>query len=82
LAAAEEAERRVGAAGLAALARRCGVVWVVGTEATDGSEAEGDRVALRLAGVLAGVLLGPIVGPGGAGIFGPKTARERLMERR
>jgi hypothetical protein len=60
-------------AGLVELAARCPHVWLVKTES--GTE---DLLALRLAAILAGVVLGPILSPGGAALFGPKTARERL----
>jgi hypothetical protein len=72
---AAEAERRAGGAGMSALARRCGTVWLVV------AESETDRVALLLASILAGVLLGPILAPKGASLFGPKTARARLEAR-
>jgi hypothetical protein len=72
LAAADDAERRVGYAGLADLAKRCATVWLVRAEADD------DRVALRIAAILASVLLGPILAPRGEALFGVKTARVRL----
>jgi hypothetical protein len=70
-AAAEAAEARAGASGLARLARRCATVWIVATEGAD------DALALRVAAVLASVLLGPILSANGE-IFGVKTARARL----
>jgi hypothetical protein len=72
LALADLAEPRARGAGLSALARRCGMVWLVAREG------DGDRLALRLAAILASVLLGPVLDPAGPDIFGVKTARERL----
>jgi hypothetical protein len=71
---ADEAEARVGYAGLALLAKRCHAVWLVQVDA----RGEGDRVALRIAAIFASVLLGPILAPRGASLFGVKTARSRL----
>ena len=69
---ADAAEARAGTSGLALLAKRCPMVWLVYPEAGD------DRVALRIAAILASTLLGPIVAPGGEAIFGVKTARLML----
>ena len=74
LALAEAADARVGATGLALLARRCSAVWLV--ERTD----RADRIALRLAGVLASILLGPILDTIEGELFGVKTARRKLDE--
>ena len=76
LRAADEAERIVGYAGLADLAKRCSTVWLVKAEGED------DRIALRIAAILASVLLGPILAPRGASLFGVKTARARLEKLR
>jgi len=72
LAPAEAADARVGATGLALLARRCSAVWLV--ERTG----SGDRIALRLATVLASILLGPILDTTGGELFGLKTARQKF----
>lgn len=72
LSAADEAEARRGAAGLALLARRCGTVWLVSRESV------ADVLALRLAAILAGVLLGPILDVSASELFGVKTARAKL----
>lgn len=73
---AEAAERRSSSGGLYDLAQRCGYVWLVGVES------DTDRTALLLAAILASVLLGPILSPGGAEIFGVRTARAKLEEGR
>jgi hypothetical protein len=70
--AAEAAERAQGTYGLALLAARCPTLWLVVPEADD------DRAALTIAAVFASVMLGPIVAPGGAEIFGVRTARMKL----
>jgi hypothetical protein len=44
------------------------------------AETPDDAVALRLAAIVAGVVLGPVLSPGGAALFGPKTARRTLGE--
>lgn len=70
--AAEEAERRKGTFGLAALAQRCGALWLVVPETDE------DRVALTIAAIFASVMLGPILTPFGAELFGVRTARLKL----
>ncbi|MDB4946571.1 MAG: hypothetical protein JWP97_6105 [Labilithrix sp.] len=72
---AESAERRMGTYGLALLAGRCRMIWLVETESPD------DRAALVLAAVLASVLLGPILGPGGDELLGVRSARLKLEGR-
>jgi hypothetical protein len=72
LADADAAEARAGGGGLALLAHRCRVVWVVEREAPS------DALALRLAAVLASVMLGPIFDPSSGELFGVKTARAKL----
>src|SRR6185437_13165548 len=72
LALALEAEARAGGGGLAALARRCPMVWRVERERED------DPLSLLLAAILASVLLGPVVDPNGPAILGVKTARAKL----
>jgi hypothetical protein len=72
--AAQAAEMRVGYTGLFDLARRCNTTWLIGVES------EGDRTALLCAAIFASVLLGPILSPGGAEIFGVRTARTKLEE--
>ena len=61
-----------GGTGLARLARRCPMVWLVAREASD------DRVALRLATILASILLGPILDAQVPELLGVKSARGRL----
>jgi hypothetical protein len=58
--------------GLALLARRCGMVWLVLREMRR------DPLALRLAAILASVLLGPILDYSANELFGVKTARAKL----
>jgi hypothetical protein len=72
---ARAAETACGAGGLADLAERCRIVWLVRLEA------HADPTALLLATILASALLGPIVPPDGSEIFGVRTARMRLDER-
>jgi hypothetical protein len=76
-----------GGSGLALLARRCGMVWLVVRElvaldvAGEGApqrEATIDRLALRLAAIMASILLGPILDVGAGELFGVKTARTKL----
>ncbi len=75
LAAAEEAERLVGTYGLALLAQRCPTIWTIVPEV------EEDRAALTIAAIFASSMLGPILVPGGAEIFGVRTARLKLEGR-
>jgi hypothetical protein len=72
LALAEAADARAGGSGLALLARRCNMVWIIDR---DGS---GDLLALRLAVILASVLLGPILDRRSGALFGAKTGRGML----
>lgn len=72
LAAAEEADIRAGSPGMALLARRCGMVWMVALEEAD------DALALRLSAIVASVVLGPILSPDQGELFGVRTAREKL----
>jgi hypothetical protein len=74
LALAEAADARAGATGLALLARKCPVVWLV--ERTSPV----DRIALRLAAILASLVLGPILDTTAGTLFGVKTARRKLEE--
>lgn len=76
LAAANEAERRMGTYGLALLAHRCKALWIVVPETED------DRVALTIAAIFASTFLGPIVTPASKEIFGVKGAREKLARER
>ena len=89
---AEAAEATAPGAGLARLARRCGMVWLVEREdAMDESVGEtvgetvgtrdGDRAALLLAAILASILLGPILDGRTRELFGVKTARAKLEAR-
>jgi hypothetical protein len=75
LAAAEQAERAQGTTGMALLAQRCGVVWLVALEGHD------DKASLTLAAIFASVLLGPILDPNGKELFGVRTARMKLEGR-
>jgi hypothetical protein len=74
LAAADEAEARMGTYGLALLARRCKTIWTIVPE----NDAANDRVALTIAAIFASTLLGPIVTPGAQKIFGVRGARLEL----
>jgi hypothetical protein len=87
-----EAAEGVDGGGLARLARRCGMVWLVErgdqalestSEAASQSALEGgrDRPALLLAAILASVLLGPILDGRARELFGVKTARAKLEAR-
>jgi hypothetical protein len=69
---AEEADVRQGSAGLGHLAKRCGTVWLVATEADE------DEVALRVSTIVASVVLGPILTPLGAELLGVRSARAKL----
>ncbi|MBX3191524.1 MAG: hypothetical protein KF819_31300 [Labilithrix sp.] len=75
VAAAEEAERRQMTSGLSLLAERCKTIWLITPESED------DRVALTIAAIFASTMLGPILTPGGAEIFGVRTARLKLEGR-
>jgi hypothetical protein len=59
-------------AGLALLAQRCPIVWLVERKSDD------DRLALRLSAVLASILLGPILDVRVPELLGVKSARARL----
>lgn len=72
LAAAQAAEEAQGTTGLAQLAQRCPMLWLVVPEG------ENDRAALTIATIFASTLLGPILSPDGTGIFGVRTARMKL----
>jgi hypothetical protein len=72
---AEAADARAGDTGLALLARRCKMVWLV---SRDGPH---DLLALRLSAILASVLLGPILDATAQELFGVKTARAKLESR-
>jgi hypothetical protein len=81
LTAAEMAERRQGTYGMALLAQRCPMVWLVTRESSE------DRAALTIATVFASVLLGPILASphdaptGQEELFGVRTARTKLEGR-
>jgi hypothetical protein len=74
LALAESADERAGpgGTGLARVARRCSMIWLVARDL------DPDPLALRLAAVLASVLLGPILDVRVPELFGVKTARAKL----
>jgi hypothetical protein len=61
-----------GASGLALLAKRCHLVWMVERDDDD------DRLALRLAIILASLFLGPVLDTRGPHLFGVKTGRAKL----
>jgi hypothetical protein len=73
-------------AGLALLARRCSLVWLVAREVGGASpplpavrpHPVDDRLALRLAAILASVFLGPILDVRVPELLGVKSARGRL----
>jgi hypothetical protein len=71
---AREAEARGRAAGMGALAERCGRVW----ELDRGGEDEPGEIAyLTLAAICASVALGPVLPPDHATLFGVRGAIER-----
>ncbi|AKV01261.1 hypothetical protein AKJ09_07924 [Labilithrix luteola] len=70
--AAQAAEQAQGTSGLALLAQRCPMVWLVVPETDD------DHAALTIATIFASTLLGPILAPDGTAIFGVRTARMKL----
>jgi hypothetical protein len=72
LAAAERAEARGRAGGMAALAARCPVIWELEPLAP-GDE----RMTLTLAALAASLALGPVLPPDGSTLFGVRGARER-----
>jgi hypothetical protein len=88
LALAEAADARRGGTGLARLARRCGMVWVVAREPAESSSGRltadssgrltADPLALRLAVVLSSVLLGPVLDVAAGSLFGAATGRGML----
>lgn len=69
--AAELAEQRSRAGGMAALARRCQRVWTL-TGAVD------DPALLNLCAILASVALGPVLTPDESALFGVRGAMERV----
>lgn len=78
---ADAAEAHAAGAGLARLARRCGMVWLVEREDGAREDVPPDRAALLLAAILASVLLGPILDARARELFGVKTARAKLEAR-
>ncbi len=70
---ARQAEARGRAAGMSALAERCGVVWEVhpSSNATELS-------TLSLCALLAATGLGPVLPPDGSTLFGVRGAMERV----
>jgi hypothetical protein len=69
--AAEEAERAGQATGMAALARRCHVVWELPTSTAS------ERDLLTLCGILAATELGPVMPPDRSTLYGVRGARLR-----
>lgn len=72
LAVAAEAEKRSRGHGLALLAQRCPMLWLVMPESDE------DHVALTVAAIFASTMLGPILAPGGGKIMGVRSARLEL----
>ena len=72
LAQAEQAERASRGHGLALLAKRCPMVFLITAESAH------DRVSLGIAAIFASVFLGPILCPGGEQIVGVRSARLEL----
>jgi hypothetical protein len=70
--AAEAAEARGNAGGMALLAARCPLVWVVNPEADVSGSAE-----LQLTALLASVALGPVLPADGSTLYGVRGAMER-----
>jgi hypothetical protein len=69
--AAEAAEARGNAGGMALLAARCSAVWEVKAEQATGS------AELQLAAALASVALGPVLPEDGSTLYGVRGAMER-----
>jgi hypothetical protein len=69
--AAEAAEARGNAGGMALLAARCAAVWDVRAEQATGS------AELQLAALLASVALGPVLPEDGSTLYGVRGAMER-----
>jgi hypothetical protein len=69
--AAEAAEARGRAGGMALLAARCPVVWVITTEGESGT------ALLQLCGLLASVALGPVLPADESTLYGVRGAMER-----
>ncbi len=76
-AAADRAEIRAQAPGMAALARRCGFVWEVLGSAGSGSPEE-TPAQFGLCAILASVGLGPVLSPDEASLFGVRGAMAYL----
>jgi hypothetical protein len=70
--AAEAAEARGRAGGMAGLAARCPAVWVVTSEGDVSGSAE-----LQLLALLASVALGPVLPPDASTLYGVRGAMER-----
>jgi len=71
-AAAEEAETRGRAGGMAQLAARCQALWVITPEGEISGSAE-----LQLSALLASVALGPVLPADGSTLYGVRGAMER-----
>jgi hypothetical protein len=69
-----DAEARGRAAGMGALAEKCGSVWTI--EAA-GPEVPAETVYLTLAAICASVALGPVMPPDASTLFGVRGAIER-----
>lgn len=69
--AAEQAEARGRAGGMASLARRCARLWEVP------DDAEHRREVMTLCAILAATELGPVMPPDHSTLFGVRGARER-----
>jgi hypothetical protein len=72
---AKSAEARGKAAGMSALAERCGRIWQI--EAAEGSTPS-KAAYLAMSGICASVALGPVLPPDHATLFGVRGAMERL----
>jgi len=72
---AKSAEAHGKAAGMSALAERCGAIWEIG--AADES-APSEAAYLAMSGICASVALGPVLPPDHSTLFGVRGAMERL----
>jgi len=70
--AAQRAEARGRAGGMALLAARCGSVWTIFASSTNAGTAE-----LQLSALLASVALGPVLPPDESTLYGVRGAMER-----
>ena len=76
--AADEAEVRGRAGGMATLARRCRWLWEIeANDAPAGVPASDEQATLTLCAIVAATELGPVLPPNGDTLYGVRGARER-----